>query len=107
MPYSPAEEAVSQMSDEDIQAALDALKPNKLDQMIDRLEPKKPAKPVQSADMVRPDYQNDWKWDGNKVRTLTEDEQDAQAEADRIAAKRRAAQLQRAIDQRKRLRTQR
>jgi hypothetical protein len=84
---------VSPMSDEELQEAMSALKPDFLDQMIQRLEPKKQS-PQKTADMVKPDYQQAWKWDGNQVRALSEEEQAAQAKAKASAARRHALPAQ-------------
>jgi len=97
---------VSQMSDEELQEAMSALKPDFLDQMIQRLEPKKQS-PQKTADMVKPDYQQAWKWDGNQVRALSEEEQAAQAKADAIAARRDALRAQKALNQRNQLKSMR
>ena len=97
------------MPDADLEASLAALKPDFLDQMIERLDPKpkQPSAPTQRADMVRPDEQRAWKWDGGQVRYLTEDEQAAQDKADQLRARLSAQRMQQTINARRRSHGQR
>lgn len=108
-PASPMQsigDTVAQLSDADLQSALDALQPNKLDAMIKRLEPK-PSLPKGGADMVRAGEQNAWKWDGNQVRYLTDDEQAAEAQRERARMIRQRAQMEKTRNQKSLLRTMR
>lgn len=92
---------VSQMSDDELQEALNTYQPTKIDKLIPRLDPKpRPG----GADMVRGGDQGLWKWDGNQVRYLTDEEKQAEAQRERAAMLRERARLERMQNMRRAMR---
>ena len=100
----PVSDGVAKMTDLEIEEALKRFQSGPMDDLIQRLSPQppKPQAPTGGADMVRAEDQNAWKWDGNKVRYLTDAEKDADAGRERLLAARRRSQLERAQSQRAR-----